>query len=442
MSDLDIRAHLTGRLNRARLRLELKRSARPLIVVGVGVLVGLACAFYVARNVARSTYTPSREISFALDDASGLIGGGRQELRFKGISAGSIQKVALEHGRPVATAKLYRSLGPVYRDARATLRPNTALEDVYIDIVDRGTKRAGELPSGTPLAARDTATSVQAEDVLNALRPDVREHMATILDQLGNGMQDRGAALRTAFVRLGPFVELAGRLSHQLAHRSDLTRRLVSDTSDLTAELGRRDRELRTLVRTAGTTLTTLDERSPDLDATLRELPPTLAVIDSSFAALRRVLPDVDGAVTSLRPVAVALPSSLRGLRRLSSSLDPAVRSLRTPVRQLVPFANTLVPASDLLRRSVDALRPQTRAIDHVTRSVKGCTVALEGFFQWTASLVKLSDARGGPPGRGDLNLGLDSLGANSDPNQFVGPSCAPGVPIAGTPGTGGDLKP
>ena len=440
---IEVRERIDERINRARLELEIRRGARPALVVILGSLLALACAFYVVKNVGKSVYAATETVRFVVDDASGLIEGGRQELRFKGLQAGTIDEVELVDGKAVVTTKLYEEFGEIYRDARATLRPNTVLEDVYIDIVDRGSKRAGELPADEPLLARQTEVSVQAEDVLNALQPDVRTQMATVLRDLGGGLEDRGASLRAAFVNLVPFVELADRLSSQLAERERLTRGLVSDTSALTAELGRRDAELRALVRTAGTTLRTLEQGSSSLDTTLRELPPTMSGIDSSFAALRRVLPEVDGALDELGPVAARLPSSLLSLRRLTATARPAVRSLRTPVRRLVPFATALRPASADLQSAMDALRPQTGAIDHVTKSVRGCAVALQGFFQWTASLLKFDDARGGPPGRGDVTFGLDSSTALADPNTTpMVDSCAPGKPIGGVPGTGGDLKP
>jgi ABC-type transporter Mla subunit MlaD len=439
---IDVRDRITERINRARLALEIRRGAGPLVVVLVGVAIGLGCALYVLANIGKSLYTGTRELKIELADARGIIKGGRQELRFKGIQAGTIGDVRLEGGHAVATVKLYKEFGPIYRDARVTLRPNTALEDMYIDILDRGTRSAGVATVKDPLLARQVEDTVQAEDVLNALQPDVRVHMATLLRNLGNGLDDRGDDLRTAFVNAVPFVENADRLLAELAERRRLTQALISDTASLTGELGRRDASLRRLVGTAGVTLRTLEERSPELDATIAELPPTLERIDSSFAAVRDVLPAVDDAVDGLVPVAERLPASLAGLRRLSATLQPAAAALRTPVRRLVPFASALRPASLALRDTAASLRPLTDEIDYVTKSVAGCSIALQGFFQWTASLTKIGDATNGPPGRGDLNLALDSATAIKDPNTFVPPSCAPGAPIGGEPGPGGDLKP
>lgn len=439
---VDVRDRITERVNRARLALEIKRGAAPLVMVLIGVGLGAVCAIYVLANVAKTVYAPSSTFKVEVGDGRGIISGGRQELRYKGIQAGSIGDIKLEDGQAVATVKLYEEFGTVYRDARVALRPNTALEDMYLDILDRGTKSAGPATLSDPIVARQVEASVQPEDVLNALQPDVREQMATMLRELGNGLDDRGDDLRTAFANVAPFVQGAHRLTLQLAERKRLVGQLIGDTATLTGELGRRDGMLRRFVSNAGVTLRALEERAPELDATIAELPPALARIDSSFAALRSVLPEVNGAVDGLVPVAERLPGSLAGLRRLAGSLQPAVSELRKPVRRLVPLASALRPVSSSLRAATARLRPQTGKIDHVTDSLAGCSVALQGFFQWTASLVKIGDAINGPPGRGDLNVGLDSATAVADPNSFVAASCAPGAPIAGEPGTGGNLLP
>jgi phospholipid/cholesterol/gamma-HCH transport system substrate-binding protein len=438
---IEVRDHLTERITRARLKLEVKRAVLPLVVVLVGVAVGLACAFYVAKNVGKNVYTKTHEVRFVVDDASGAVRGGRQDLRFKGLNAGKLMDVDLQDGNAVITAKVYDEFWPVYRDARAALRPTTALEDVYIDILDRGTKAAGPATRDTPLPARQTPSAVQVEDVLNAFDPDVRTHLATMLRDLGGGLRGRGELLRTSLVRIVPFVEVAARLSTQLAQRARSTRRLVHNTALLTDELARRERSLRSLVRHGGTTLRTLEAGSSDLEATLGELPGTLDAVDTSFTAVRRVLPDLDQALVSLRPAARALPAGLTAARRLALTARPAVRALRTPVQRLTPLADSLVPIAADLDSTFTSLRPQAGAIDHVTKSVAGCAVALQGFFQWTASLVKFDDARQGPGGRGDLALSLGSGATLADPNIEAPKSCAPGGPVGGTPGTGGDLR-
>jgi ABC-type transporter Mla subunit MlaD len=438
---IEVQDRITDRVNRARLGLEVRRSVRPLLVTAVGVLVAVACALYVVKNVGDSVYASSRTVQFEVSDAAGVIGGNRQDLTVKGIPAGAISKVELKDGRAVVTASLKTEYGVLYRDARATLRPGSALQDMSIDIVDRGTPAAGQVREGHPLPLARTDVSIHAEDVLNAFQPDVRAHLGDVLRNLGAGLGDRGDDLRAAFVQLAPFVRTAGAVTGQLRRQSALTRQLVHETSVLTGELGRRQRALSELVAKGGTTLRTLESGSADLDATLTELPPVLDGIDSAFTAVRGVVPSLDTALTRLRPAAQRLPAGLKAARALADVALPAVRALRAPVKDLVPLSRELRPVAASLHASVGDLRPQVPALDYVTKSVAGCSVALQGFFQWTPSVLKFDDASG-PAVRGDFAFGLDNTSVIKDPQSSASPSCAPGRPVGSAPGSGGTLKP
>ena len=57
------------------------------------------------------------------------------------------------------------------------------------------------------------------------------------------------------FVTTAPFVDAAGRIAHQLAARGPQVQHLVHNTAILTAELGRRETELRTLLNAGSATL-------------------------------------------------------------------------------------------------------------------------------------------------------------------------------------------
>jgi ABC-type transporter Mla subunit MlaD len=342
-------------------------------------------------------------------------------------------------GEPVITAQIDTRYGRVYRDARAVVRPNTALQDMYLDVVDPGTPSAGLARPGEPLPASATDTSVSIDDALDVFGADARASLRTLLDNLGNGLADRGAALREGFVQLVPFLRIAGSLTRQLSDRSVYVRDLVHNASTLMADLAARQRALRTLVGSGSATLGTLARGSVDLNATLAALPPTLAGLRSSLGALDGVLGSVDGAVRSLGPVAQSLPGALAALRGLSAEATPAVRALRTPVARLVPLAQTLVALAASLSRSVSALLPQVPALDRTTADLVACRTGVEGFFQWNASFAKYGDARGLSP-RGNFVFGAQSTGVLHSPFEYAPAACAAGRPIGGRIPTARDL--
>jgi len=429
----EVRPHITDHINAARLALEARRASVSLIVYVVAFAVFVVFGMgYVLGKLPGGTTGDARELRFAVSDGAGITPG-RSELRFKGVPAGVLTDVKTRGRTAIVTMKLREEFGPVYNDARAVLRPNTALEDMYLDIIDRGSVAAGEAKSDRPLRADQTRASVQVEDVLDAFQPDVRRHLATILSDLGGGLEGRGDELQEAFVRAVPLLQVAGRLTGELDKRSTSTRRLVHQTRLLSEELARREAQLRQVVGNGADLMETLGKTSGPLRMTISELGPTMQELAASMTSVTTVLPDVDRAVSDLRPVATEVPAALTAIRALSRDADPALDRLRPPGRRLVPFADAVAPLSRELSAAVVALRPQAKAIDHVTKSAAGCGDAIQRFFQWTPSVFKFGDSRA-HAARGDFALSLDTTSVGKDPNVFAGKSCAPGAPSRATP--------
>jgi phospholipid/cholesterol/gamma-HCH transport system substrate-binding protein len=427
---IEVRDHKTEHVNRARLSLELKRAARSAIVVVVALIAGLLIALHIASNVGANPTTAAQLVTFRVTDATDVVARS-DEVRFLGIPAGRIGSVKMDGGQPLITASFDTQYGHIYRNAHAVLRPNTALQDMYLDIVDPGTKSAGLASSSHPLMASQTDTSVNLDDVLNVFNADSRQSLRTLLDGLGNGLADRGASLRQGFVEAVPFIQVAGRLSQQLADRAPMVRRLVHNASVLTNYLGQNQADLRQLISSGSATLGTLANSSNDLNATLAALPPTLGDLHSSLSAVSGVLGSVDAAIQSLYPVADNLPVSLRAVRQLSDSASPAVQALQTPVQRLVPLVQYLVPLSANLSQAVGALRPQVPALSKAVADLAGCRTGVQGFFQWNPSLAKYGDQRGLSP-RGNVAMGGQSSSVLTDPFESAPPACTPGRPTAG----------
>jgi virulence factor Mce-like protein len=434
----DVRTRIGAGNMRARTVRQVKRAARPSLVVLAGAAIGIACLVFLVLHVDRSALVSSHQVSFEVENASG-VQAKVDEVRFRGIPAGKITKIELRGTTPVITVDLEGKYGAVYRDAKATLRPNTPLQDMYLNILDRGTKAAGEATKDHPVPRSQTDTSVRISDVLNVFEGNERARLAHLLDNLGNGLDDRGAQLRTAFVDLVPLVQVANRITDQLGANAPLTKRLVHNVGVLTTELGRREGQLRNLVTQSSQTLSTLRDGAGDLDSTLRQLPPTMTSADRSFTAVRGVLGDLNGALTDLAPVADRLPDSLRSVRDLTAVAQPAVEALQRPVRQLVPLAKVLVPVSTNLQSSVTRLLPQVDVVETTTDVVDKCKEDLNGFMQWDASMSKFGDSFGAAP-RGNAVVGAASAGLKNPYEAFI-KICAPGAPIGGRPARESDKR-
>src|SRR5205807_620419 len=148
------------------------------------------------------------------------------------------------------------------------------LQDMYLDIVDRGTPTAGKASSSYAVPLSQTQSPINVADVLNTFKPDVRTQLYTMFDQLGNGLQDRGADLRRAFVLLAPFLQIAGNVSKQLAVRATLTKQLIHNAGSLSTVLASRSTQLHELIIDGTSSLQALSTQGgAPLRETVRLLP-------------------------------------------------------------------------------------------------------------------------------------------------------------------------
>lgn len=427
------RSRLTERVSPSLLRLELRRSGRPLVILAVGLVAAAAAGNYILGHI-RGGVGSTHTMRFEVADATGVVPG-RAEVRFKGIEAGRVTRATLTGGHAVLTVEVADRFGAIYRDARAAVRPNTALQDMFVDIVDRGTPRAGRAGAASVVPLAQTESPVNLAGVLNLFRPGVRAHMHQLIDQLGNGLHDRGAYLRRTFTDLVPFLRIADGVSRQLAARADLTRRLVHDTGSLSSVLATRSTQLRELVTSGTRTLEALATGGGvPLQQTIHALPPALEAGDGALSAVDRLLPGLDRAITTLGPAAAELRPRLADLRRLAVSADPALRRLRAPVRDLGPLATQLQPLAAHLSRGLGELRPQVPDVDTFTKAWANCTQQFNEFLNWDASMSKFVDPVGHMV-RGNVNFGFYSVPTVRPGSNFVhGTQCSGRDPIGGIP--------
>ena len=416
-------------LDRERIALEIRRAARPFAVLLVFLALTAAAWSVIVSNIGLSMpWSDPYRARVALDDASGVVPQ-KQAVRLAGIEVGLITDLEVMDGKAVATIEMDSEHAPLYRDARLRLRPETPLDDIYLDVERRGTPAAGKLGAGEVLPAQRTRVAVDIGRVLNVFSAETRTRTEQAIDEYGRALGDHGDEFRQALVELAPFLEAAKRLTHESAVRRTQTSRLIHNFRLMTEELAERETDLRRLVRGGAGALGELGGAEAFVQQTLAELPPTLQRLQTSFATLRRAAGELDPAFDALQPVARQLPSGLDGLRRLGVSSRPSFAALRKPLPRLRRLLEELQPTASALRGSFADLEPVPGRLDRFTRLIPPCKRALAKFFHNTNSLGKFAD-RNSVILRGQTVVGTNTAGGQvQDPNQTAAPSCAPGGP-------------
>lgn len=404
---IQVRDELSERLSRERVRRELGRSRAPFAQwLGLLLLALVAVALLLTKLHLPAPWASTYRLQLAATDVTGVQPG--SEVRIAGVAVGHVTAVTLRGGSPVLSLSIDPRYAPVYRDARVEIRPNTPLQDMYVDVINRGTRTAGAVPAGRELSAAQTGSPVQIGQVIDIFDAAVRPRVTATIDTLGTGLGEHGAQLRTALVELAPFLRAAQRLAHETAVRQTETARLVHDFARLTGELAGRTRALSGLVRDGASTLQRTASVARPLGALIDELPPTLRELPVSLATVDAAAGQLTPTARALLPVADALAPALRSLRALAPPADAALGALSRPLPGLTRLLGQAGPLGAQLARAFSALRPQAPELDRASAAVVPCELALQKFFQWTLSVSKLGGIHA------DMQRGIAVFGPQS----------------------------
>ncbi len=424
--------HRGERMTMARLRLEARRSATALIMWVALVGLGLyAAVFLVGQLKVPLPWQHEYTFRVAVADAKGVVPGS-DPVRIAGVVVGKITGVDLQGSdpvEPVLTAQIDSKYAPIYKNAHAELRPNTPLDDMYLDIVSRGTPSAGRVAQGGELAADRTQTSVDIGEILDVFSADVRPRVQEAVTQAGIGLGNDGPQFREALAELAPFLSAARSLSSEIATRQTETRQLIHNLSLMTGELANRSHELNGLITDAGSTLTAVGDASGPLAQLIAELPPTLQKLVPTLGALRGAATQLIPALSALRPVAAALPTALAATTHFATDALPALRTLSPALAPLASLVHDTTPLADNLVTSFGALEPQLPELNVATAAIVPCESALAGYLREWNSVFAFSDDLGAF-GREENDTGTLNGEGLPDPSLTENTtSCASGEP-------------
>ncbi len=298
-----------------------------------------------------------------------------------GIKVGEVEAVRMSGGHAVLDLRIDRAYaGRVHADAGATIRPHGLLGPLYIDM-DGGS--SGRMPDGGTIPLSRVRTSVALDEVLNALQPDVRDNLKTVLVELSKGSAGRGGDVNQAL--------------HELSASS-------ADLHRVTETLHARDGDLADFFT-----------YSEQLNRDLQNAPidRQIADTDSVLASLAAVSGDlgegIDHTANVLAALDVVMNGNQQNLSYVIDNLAPNMLRLRTAVA-----------AGDRLVVGVNPSLPSLMTAAMETKSAFSYQDA-NGHFVKVLSVTT------------DCTLGVPDAGC-SVPDGQVGPGGKPGAQPKGQP--------
>lgn len=387
-------------------RRQLERYGRWVIVIAALIVVALFTAGYILVQQRfplpwEHRYTVRAE--FATSAGLNPPGLG-QAVNVAGVRVGTIASTRLRDGRALVALEIDPGKLPrVYRDARATLVPNTPLKDMQIELYP-GRRGGRELGSEEVIPIARTDVPVEADELTAALDADTRSFFQLLIAAGDQGSRGRGRDLRRVIQSLEPTAEQIRSISAALAARRGELRRVVHNLGVLSAAVDSEDRDLAGLVVDAERTLGTLAREEGPLRAALTRLPGALTAVRGTLDSVTVLSNRTRPALDALQPTVHELPATLEKTRPLLDDAEPLVRDhLRPLVREAQPFARDLGPLTEDLTETapdlIETFKVLTYTVNELAFNPAGDD---EGFLLWMAwfahngaSVFSTQDAHG-----------------------------------------------
>ncbi len=385
------------------------------------------------------------------EDASPLILG--NDVKLAGVTVGQVESIEVRNGKALVGLSIEEAALPLHTDATASVRPVSLLGERFVEL-DRGSPNAPAMGDGATIDAAHTSSSVDLDQVLNALDEPTGQALAAFLTTTGGGLAGHGKDADAAIKALQPAMNDTDSLVRVLDQQSDVISALVTDLEPLAgAAATERGARLDGLLDATDQLLAVTAARQQELDATLAELPSTLRQGRQTLNQLAGAADATTPVLAGMRPTTDVLDQLAAELSQFADAGAPALESLtptleraRVLIAAARPVAKTLRNASPAIQRTAHGLKPVgERLLDnfgHVLDFAKFWALTtnnadgLSNYFR-SHAVVTAEPATGVVPADGAPDVpDVPGVGPLDDVTDVVG-DVLDGLPLGDNPVTG-----
>jgi ABC-type transporter Mla subunit MlaD len=310
--------------------------------VTVLVLIGAVVLAFETNNSV--PFTPHYTLHLEVTNAEELTRGG--EVHMGGSLVGFITNLRPIHGphdAPIAlvTVQLDKSVAPLPRDSRFTIRLKGTIGEKYIDVsLGRATRM---WPSGATVPLADTGASVDLDQVLDMFNPPTRTGVQQSMLGLGDALTGRGADLNAAIGALRPLTRLLSPVMTNLASPSTNLTGFIRGLDGLSVALAPVAGTQAAAVRGLDRTFSALAAAArPSLQAAIADTPGALDTTSADAPRIARLASSTATLLGTLNPGLATLPHAtpiLADAVRVGAANLPATSGLD---RRIISLSATL----------------------------------------------------------------------------------------------------
>ncbi|HWD84413.1 MAG TPA: MlaD family protein [Solirubrobacteraceae bacterium] len=398
--------------------------ADPVIIGALTVLVAVVAVVLAFQANTGLPFVPRYALQVRVANAEELSRGG--EVHMGGALVGMIDSVTATRERngqaiAVLNLELDKSIEPLPRDSRFTIREKDAIGEKFLEITPGHSQRTWPQNSTVPVS--QTGATTDLDQVLSMFTPPTRRGVTNSTEGFAEALSGRGAAVNDAIGAFVPLVDDLGPVMRNLSSsRTQLggflrglgayTGALVPVAQQQASLFGNLDGTFRALASVA----------HPYLEQWIAQTPPTFQTVTQDSPAEQAFVKDATGLFADLRPGAATLPSSApllasafaAGTRTLpgTAALD---RRTVTLSHDVYDYGTTPVVTQGLARLTLTANR-LTPPLRFLTPAQTRCNYV-------SLFLRNVASATSDPAGNGTV-LGVvivaidDVLGGEAVPSQ------------------------
>lgn len=326
-------------------------------LIGLGILIAAVAGAWL--GIAKPNPFRDRQVVHVLFDHVQGIALVQRDVRVAGVNVGSIGTVRRVGDHAEVDLLLDQHM-PVYRNARAVLRPHTPFEGTTFIDLDPGHPGATLLGS-SPIPLSQTTVFVSAGELFSTFTAPVRHGFQVIVRELSRGLgppgqQGLSAALHNAPALLRQTSLVAPALRGP--HASEL-RTLIPSLSSTVDALAGENGQLQSAVHNAARTLDAVAAgNAMPFDRSLAALPGTLADVSAAGGNLVAILRRADTTAGSLAGTFGQIPSTTGPLTLLFRRADPTLRTIPPVISDFSASLANLARAGPGLGRLFGTLAP------------------------------------------------------------------------------------
>lgn len=366
-------------------------------IIGLVVIAAAVGGYILANQRLRFPFIEDKPkvLQAEFSTAQAVTPGQGQTVRVSGVRVGTVGPVKLREGRAIVTFEIDKKYERLIReDAKALLRPKTALKDMFVE-VEPGDGRVARAGYTIPVA--NTLPDVNPDEVFAALDADVRDHLRLLISGAGQGLKGRGSDLREVFKRFEPTHRDLKRVTAKVAERRSNLRRLVRSLNVLNRELGARDDDLAQLVDTSARVFRAFASEEGNITSTVEELPGALRQTTQTLGKVETFSRILKPSLEELSPAVARIDEANEALEPLAKAATPVLRDeVRPFVRESRPLVSSLRPAARSLADSTPDLTRSFVVLNNLFnmlgfnengRQGPGVSGREEGYLFWIAWL-------------------------------------------------------